>query len=126
MACCGDNMGAETLEGVGFEDIVFNIGEEKIKFVAEEDKGGEYVRSGGEIKADNSEENQKILMEKKKLNEEISLKDKRIYELRAKIDEIDKKIAAMEQILTIDVSEKEYVIALGEQMRGNLPQDNNH
>ena len=78
MACCGDNIGAESLENTPFDDIIFNIGEEKIKFVADEDKGGEYVRSGGEIKADNSEENQKILMEKKKLNEEISLKDKRI------------------------------------------------
>ena len=29
----------------------------------------------------------------------------------------------MEKILSIDVSEKEYVIALGEQLKNNLPQN---
>ena len=121
MACCGNDYGAESLEGQKFEDIVFKIGEESIKFKVEEGIGGIYQRDLSDKKDEEKKEEKKLNNAKQAIEEEIRKKDERINELNQKIKEIEAKISSMEQILSIDVSEKEYVIALGDQMKNNEP-----
>lgn len=124
MACCGDKFGPESLENQKFEDISFHIENENIKYGVDPNLGGQYQRDINVKKQQDKEEEDKLNKAKEALRDQIKRKDDRIQELLVKIDEIDKKIAAMEQILSIDVSEKEYVTALGEQMKNNLPQNN--
>lgn len=124
MACCGDKFGPESLENQKFEDISFKIENETIKYGVDPTLGGQYQRDINVKRQQDKEEEDKLNKAKEALRDQIKRKDDRIQELLVKIGEIDKKIAAMEQILSIDVSEKEYVVALGEQMKNNLPQNN--
>lgn len=120
MACCGDNYPAESLENLKFDDINFKLEDENIVFKVDENDGGIY-EVNKTIPKDDRNEKEKLDKKKKQLLKQIELKDDRIRDLKKKIEDIEQKIVAMQQILSIDVSEKEYVKALGEKLKNNMP-----
>ena len=117
MSCCGGIEPRETdLKKLPFDDIYLNINKSKLKFFTNE--------KGGIFKLVNNQEggvqtNSDLNRVAENLQNEIKKKDNRIEELKQKISEIDKKINAMNQILAIDISEKEYITELGEKVKAS-------
>ena len=117
MSCCGGIEPRETeLKKLPFDDIYLNINKSKLKFFRNE-KGEIFkILKNQEREA---KKNSDINQAAENLENEIKKKDNRIEELKQKISEIDKKINAMNQILAIDISEKEYITELGERVKAS-------
>ena len=99
--CGGGNISEVDLQRVEFSKIKMEIDNSELQFYENEDGGTfKLVGKGGGIR-NNDEEND--------LMNEINKKDAKINEFMMKIQEIDKKIEAMQKILQIDISEQEYV-----------------
>lgn len=108
MACCGGIAAVDTdLKNTAFDDIYLQIDNGKLKFFTEE--GVFKLVDLDDRGKDNSGEVGQLDEEIRRLNSELTGKDKKIVDLKEKIAEIDKKIDSMMQILKIDTSEKEYI-----------------
>ena len=112
MACCGGGSTSDVdLQNLKFDVIKMEIDNSELQFFENED-GGTFKlvgKGGGNINTD----------EESDLARQIALKDEKINNYKLKIQEIDKKIEAMQKILQIDISEQEYVKDLGQKLKAS-------
>ena len=112
--CCNDKAEKVDLRNQKFENINLNINKSNLQFFPYENYG--IFRLTSAISNDNSPELNDLNKQLSEIKKDIDVKGKRIELLKNKIEEIDQKIDAMNQILNIDVSEKEYITELGSKL----------
>ncbi len=108
-----------------FDEIQININkEESLKLIGDEwipkravlynedDNEGQEEEEDEEEENKNDEEKEKI----ETLKKEIEEKERRKNELEKKTEEIEIKIKLLKKILTVDISEKEYVEGLAKEI----------
>jgi hypothetical protein len=113
MFSCGSNkknVKEISLANKRFEDLIFNVKSSKLKFDPIE---GAFKQISNEdpnyrLKG-NNEEMDKLNKEELFLKKEVSAKQERIKELNEKMIEINKKIEKMNQMLNVDLNEREYI-----------------
>lgn len=123
--CCRTNLESESLENQKFEDINFIIDNKPIKYTV---NNGDniFIRDKKSLLKEDEELLALIKNEKTRLENEKQKRINRLSELAVKMEEIDNKLAAMEQIFYIDAIEKEYVTDLSQQLEKNVDNNDNN
>lgn len=110
--CCNDKIEKVDLKNDKLANIKMNINKSQLQFFPY-DNYGIFKLTNGPNANINSPELNGLNNKISQLNEDINERNKRIELLKQKVELIDEKIDAMNKILNIDVSEKDYITELG-------------
>ena len=106
MACCGGiNEKGEDLNAIKYPELSLKIDNDKFKF---DSKEGQFILEENTVHEE-TEKEKSLKNEINRLNEEYENGENQLSDLNNKIKEIEGKIAAMEKVLNVDISEKNYL-----------------
>ena len=117
MACCGGiNEKGEDLNAIKYPELSLKIDNDKFKF---DSKEGQFILEESTVHEE-TEKEKSLKNEINRLNEEYENGENQLNDLNKKIKEIDGKIAAMEKVLNVDISEKNYLQYLEKKINNNV------
>ena len=110
-----------------FEKIEINFGkDENIQFDLKNNKWNPYIKKSGNISSNQNIKQSKNLHNQEdidKIKKEIEEKDKKILDLKTKIENVNKKIETLKGIVKIDIGEQLYLQDLLKNIK-NKPKEN--
>ena len=117
MACCGGiNEKGKDLNAIKYPELSLKIDNDKFKF---DSKEGQFILEESTVHEE-TEKEKSLKNEINRLNEEYENGENQLSDLNKKIKEIEGKIAAMEKVLNVDISEKNYLQYLEKKINNNV------
>jgi predicted nucleic acid-binding Zn-ribbon protein len=121
MACCGGiNEKGEDLNGKAYPELSLKIDNNKFKFASKE---GQFILEEN-TEHEETEKEKSLMNEINNLKKEYENGENQLNDINKKIKEIEGKIAAMEKVLNVDISEKNYLQYLEKKIKNDRVSEN--